>query len=127
MESDAAELQAKVSVEQEKLNLLTGGTRGTRVTQMQDEASVLLREVETLKRDGENCQIQLQRREFEIKQNERQICNLEHTILMEEMEQKEKAREIQAIDKELRKTSKQINNKRATMAAKKQAPVVEVV
>ena len=46
---------------------------------------------------------------------------------MEEMEQKEKAREIQAIDKELRKTSKQINNKRATMAAKKQAPVVEVV
>lgn len=50
----------------------------------------------------------MQRREFEIKQNERHIANLQNEVELETIEQKEKERRLKQLTYEIKQTKHEI-------------------
>lgn len=59
-------MQNLYSQEQTKLQHMTSGMSASGI---EDENSILIREVENLKRENESITLQLQRREFDLKNN----------------------------------------------------------
>ena len=73
-----------------------------------DDASQLLRQMQVLSRENENMQIQLQRREYDLKGNEKDIIQMSQAVSTAQKESDARRKELKQVKKDLKRQKEKI-------------------